>query len=84
MRWHKISRIPGPHLVNFLWWLAANHFWRWWDARVRGLRPDLVYTAGTNCWDSKLISVHIVFAEFVRMAEPELRFSVNPFRFGLD
>jgi glycosyltransferase involved in cell wall biosynthesis len=81
MRWHRIPRLPGPHLLNFLWWLAANHLWRWWDAHVRGLRPDLVYTAGTNCWDADLISVHIVFAEFVRMAEPELRFSANPVRF---
>jgi glycosyltransferase involved in cell wall biosynthesis len=79
MRWHKIPRLPGPHLLNFLWWLAANHLWRWWDAR--GFRPDLVYTAGTNCWDADLISVHIVFAEFVRMAEPELRLSANPVRF---
>jgi glycosyltransferase involved in cell wall biosynthesis len=81
MRWHKIPCVPGPHLLNFLWWLAANHLWRWWDARVRGLQTDLVYTAGTNCWDADLISVHIVFAEFVRMAEPELRFSANPVRF---
>ena len=81
MRWHKIPRLPGPHLLNFLWWLAANHLWRWWDAGVRGLRPDLVYTAGTNCWDADLISVHIVFAEFVRMAEPELHFNANPVRF---
>jgi glycosyltransferase involved in cell wall biosynthesis len=81
MRWHKIPRLPGPHLVNFLWWLAANHLWRWWDAHARGLKPDLVYTAGTNCWDADLISVHIVFAEFVRMAEPELRFRGNPVRF---
>jgi UDP-glucose:(heptosyl)LPS alpha-1,3-glucosyltransferase len=81
MHWHKIPRVPGPHLLNFLWWLAANRLWRWWDARVRGLRPGLVYTAGTNCWDADLISVHIVFAEFVRLAEPELRFRANPFRF---
>lgn len=81
MRWHKIPRLPGPHLVNFVWWLAANHLWRWWDARVRGLRPDLVYTAGTNCWNADLISVHIVFAEFVRLAKPELRFGANPIRF---
>lgn len=81
MRWHKIPRLPGPHLLNFLWWLAANHLWRWWDAHARGLKPDLVYTAGTNCWDADLISVHIVFAEFVRMAEPELRFRANPVRF---
>jgi glycosyltransferase involved in cell wall biosynthesis len=83
MRWHRIPRVPGPHLLNFLWWLAANHLWRWWDARVRGLPPDLVYTAGTNCWDADLISVHIVFAEFVRLAAPELRFSTNPVRFWL-
>lgn len=81
MCWHRIPRFPGPHIVNFLWWLAANHLWRWWDAHARGLKPDLVYTAGTNCWDADLISVHIVFAEFVRLAEPELRFGANPVRF---
>lgn len=81
MRWHRIPKIPGPHLANFLWWLAANHVWRWWDARVRGQRPDLVYTAGTNCWDADLISVHIVFAEFMRMSEHELSFLGNPVRF---
>jgi UDP-glucose:(heptosyl)LPS alpha-1,3-glucosyltransferase len=81
MRWHRIPRIPGPHILNFLWWLAANHFWRWWDAHVHGLWPDLVYTAGTNCWNADLISVHIAFAEFVRMSEHELRFLGNPVRF---
>ena len=81
MRWHRIPSIPGPHLLNFLWWLAANHLWRWWDASVRGLRPDLVYTAGTNCFDADLISVHIVFAEFVRQAVAELRLAGNPVRF---
>ena len=81
MHWHRIPQIPGPHLLNFLWWLAANHLWRWWDAHFRGLHCDLVYTAGTNCWDADLISVHIVFAEFVRMAEPELRLRGNPLRF---
>ena len=81
MRWHRIPQIPGPHLINFLWWLFANHAWRWWDAHASGLRPDLVYTAGTNCWDADLISIHIVFAEFVRMSEHELRFRGSPLRF---
>jgi glycosyltransferase involved in cell wall biosynthesis len=81
MRWHRVPKIPGPHLLNFLWWLAANHLWRWWDSRVQGLRPDLVYTAGTNCWDADLISVHIVFAEFVRLSQHELSFLANPLRF---
>ncbi len=81
MKWHRIPRIPGPHLVNFLWWFAANHLWRWWDARFRGLRHDIVYTAGTNCLDADLVSVHIVFAEFFRQVEPELRLLGNPLRF---
>ena len=81
MRWHRIPTIPGPHLINFLWWFAANHLWRWWDARFRGLRHDIVYTAGTNCLDADLVSVHIVFAEFFRQVEPELKLSRNPVRF---
>jgi UDP-glucose:(heptosyl)LPS alpha-1,3-glucosyltransferase len=81
MHWHRIPEIPGPHLINFIWWLVANHLWRWWDSHVNGLPFELVYTAGTNCWDADLISVHIVFAEFVRMAEPELRLVGNPIRF---
>jgi UDP-glucose:(heptosyl)LPS alpha-1,3-glucosyltransferase len=80
-RWHRIPQLPGPHLINFLWWLAANHVWRWWDAHVRGIQCDLVYTAGTNCWDADLISIHIVFAEFVRLAAPELKLLGNPIRF---
>jgi glycosyltransferase involved in cell wall biosynthesis len=81
MRWHWIPRIPGPHVVNFLWWFAANHLWRWWDARFRGLHHDIVYTAGTNCLDADLISVHIVFAKYFRQVAPELKFFGNPIRF---
>jgi glycosyltransferase involved in cell wall biosynthesis len=81
MRWHRIPRIPGPHVINFLWWFAANHLWRWWDSRFRGLRHDIVYTAGTNCLNADLVSVHIVFAEFFRQVEPELKLSGNPLRF---
>jgi glycosyltransferase involved in cell wall biosynthesis len=81
MRWHRIPRIPGPHLINFLWWFAANHAWRWWDGRFRGLRHDIVYTAGTNCLNADLVSVHIVFAEFFRQVEPELNLSGHPLRF---
>jgi glycosyltransferase involved in cell wall biosynthesis len=81
MRWHRIPRISGPHLINFLWWFAANHLWRWWDGRFRGLRHDIVYTAGTNCLNADLVSVHIVFAEFFRHVEPELKLSGHPVRF---
>jgi glycosyltransferase involved in cell wall biosynthesis len=81
MWWHRIPRLPGPHLLNFVWWLFANHTWRWWDSRFRGLQADLVFTAGTNCWNADIISVHIVFAEFVQQTAKELRFRSNPLRF---
>jgi len=71
LTWHRIPKIPGPHLVNFLWWLTANHVWRWYDHRFRGFAHDLVFTAGTNCLDADAISIHIVFAEFVRQVRSE-------------
>src|SRR5438477_208562 len=73
----RIPKIPGPHLANFLWWFGANHLWRWWDRRFRGLHPDLVFTPGTNCLDADAVSVHIVFAEFYRRVQPELRLRSN-------
>lgn len=71
--WHRIPKLPGPHLFNFLWWIAANHLWRAWDRRVRGLRHDVVFTPGCNCLDADAVSVHIVFAEYARKLEEELR-----------
>src|SRR5271155_169458 len=77
LTWHRIPKIPGPHLVNFLWWLCANHAWRWWARRIRGIPHHLVFTAGTNCLDADAISTHIVFAEFQRQVRPELSFGRN-------
>jgi glycosyltransferase involved in cell wall biosynthesis len=77
LTWHRIPKIPGPHLLNFIWWLGANHAWRWWDRRFRGISHDLVFNAGTNCLDADAISIHIVFAEFERQVRPELAFSRN-------
>ena len=54
-----------------------DHAWRWWHRRVRGIAHDLVFTAGTNCLDADAISIHIVFAEFVRQVRPELAFGRN-------
>lgn len=64
VNWHKIPRLPGPHLLNYLWWLFANHAWRAWDRRFRGIHADLVFSPGINCLDADVISVHIVFAEY--------------------
>ena len=66
--WHRIPKLPGPHLFNFLWWFAANHIWRAVDS-LRGLKHDLVYSPGINCFDADVISVHIVFAEYLRQLQ---------------
>jgi glycosyltransferase involved in cell wall biosynthesis len=78
--WHRVPRLPGPHLFGFLWWLAANHFFRAWDRRFRGLQYDVVYSPGPNCLDADVISVHILFAEYVRRAEPKISFTRNSVR----
>ena len=77
---HRIPKLPGPHLLNFLWWFAANHWRRWRDSRSKGLHFDLVYSPGTNCLDADAVTIHIVFAEFVRRVGRELKFRRNPVR----
>ena len=79
--WHRIPKLPGPHILNFLWWFAANHLWRGWDRRVRGLHHDVVFSPGVNCLDADVISVHIVFAEFLQRVRSELKFKRNSVRF---
>lgn len=76
--WHRIPRMRGPHLLNYLWWFAANHLWRAWHRRFRGLGYDVVFSPGVNCLDADVISVHIVFAEVRRRLSKELRFTGNP------
>jgi len=76
--WHRIPKLSGPHLLNFLWWLAANRLWRYWDGRFRGLRHDLVFSAGANCLDADAICVHIVFAEYTRQVRGGMSFLRNP------
>ncbi len=75
---HRIPELPGPHLFNYIWWFAANRLRRACDAWFRGLKHDLIYAPGINCFDADVISVHIVFAEFYRRVKPGLRFSSSP------
>ena len=70
--WHKVSDVPGPHLLKYLWWFFANHWQRWRDRRSGRVRPDLVYSPGINCLDADVIVVHIVFHAFYERVRPEL------------
>lgn len=78
VQWHRVPSLPGPHLLGFLWWLVANHATRWWRQKERRFRYDLVFSPGINCFDADAIAVHIVFAEFLRQALPNLQFSKYP------
>ena len=66
IHWHKISKFPGPHIFNYLWWFISNQLRRKWDTYVAGLRYDVTFSPGINCLDADVISVHVVFAELLR------------------
>lgn len=76
--WRHVPALPGPHLISYCWWFLANHFWRWWDRTLGGLKPELTYTPGINCLDADVISVHIVFGEFYRRVRHTLNLGANP------
>jgi glycosyltransferase involved in cell wall biosynthesis len=77
IHWHRVPALPGPHLLSYVWWLAANSIVRWWSRTYLDLTPDLIYSPGINCRDMDLISVHIVFAEFHQQVEKKLRLLSN-------
>lgn len=78
--WHKVSDVPGPHLLRYLWWFFANQWQRWRDQRADRVRPDLVYSPGINCLDADVIVVHIVFREFYHQVKSELALRRVPLR----
>jgi UDP-glucose:(heptosyl)LPS alpha-1,3-glucosyltransferase len=78
--WHRVSRLPGPHLFNFLWWFVVNGVQRHRDERSKNIQFDIVFSPGPNCLDADAVTVHIVFAEFVRRVRSELKFMRNPVR----
>jgi glycosyltransferase involved in cell wall biosynthesis len=61
--WHRVPALGGPHLFAYIWWLCANRFQRWRDAKFRGISPDVVYSPGVNCLDADVVSVHVLFSK---------------------
>jgi UDP-glucose:(heptosyl)LPS alpha-1,3-glucosyltransferase len=78
--WHKVPSIPGPHLLQYIFWFFANRLCRWWDAAFRNARYDLLYSPGINATDADAISVHVVFHEFYRQVLPQLHFRSAPLK----
>jgi glycosyltransferase involved in cell wall biosynthesis len=78
IRWYKVSDIPAPHLLKFLWWFFSNRSARKSVLKRLEDRPSLVYSPGINCLDADAISVHIVFHEFYARVRHELAFLKVP------
>lgn len=78
MYWHKVPGIPGPHLLQYIFWFFANTAWRWWDGKFRGRKYDLSYSPGINAGHVDAITVHIVFHAFYRQVISELAFRRTP------
>jgi UDP-glucose:(heptosyl)LPS alpha-1,3-glucosyltransferase len=78
IHWHRVPALPAPHVVKYVWWLAANSVVRWWNGMYRRSRADLVYSPGINCLDADIIAVHIVFGEFQQRVEKTNRLLSNP------
>lgn len=76
--WHRIPKLPLPHLLDFLWWLAACHLWLGWHHRFRGSRYDLIFSSGANYPGADVMCVHILFAEYVRQVRLETSLLRNP------
>jgi glycosyltransferase involved in cell wall biosynthesis len=72
IRWYRVSDIPAPHLLKFLWWFFANRTARKSALKRLENRPLLVYSPGINCMDANAITVHIVFHEFYARVRHEL------------
>jgi len=78
--WHRISDIPGPHLLKYVWWFFANQIRRWRDRQSGKVCTQLTYSPGINCLDSDVIVVHIVFHEFYAQVRSELALNRTPLR----
>jgi glycosyltransferase involved in cell wall biosynthesis len=78
--WHRVSRLRGPHLLQYLWWFFANRFRRRSDARTEKFKADITYSPGINCADADVIVVHIVFHEFYKRVRAELNLLHVPLR----
>jgi len=69
--WHKVPRIPGPHVAQFLAWMFLNGFLRWWHTTLGGASYDLVFSPGINCLHPDVVIVHALFHRLKELAREE-------------
>ncbi len=71
--WHRIPGPARPHLFAFLWWYMANRYAQRHYQRRTGEKFNLVYSAGINCSDADVISVHVLFSELCERSRAHRR-----------
>ena len=74
--WHRVTKIPGPHLFQYLWWFLANSFAR---RRARARETTAItFSPGINAFGVDVIAVHIVFHAFYHQAIGQLQLAKAP------
>ena len=69
--WHRVPRLPGPHLLEFVGWLAANNLLRLWHRLLRTAPFDLVISPGINSLDADVVVVHALFHRLQEMSQEQ-------------
>lgn len=75
--WHRVPRIPGPHVLQFLAWVILNSIQRRWDSFRSRIRYDLVLSPGINCVHADVVIVHAVFHRLHELASEDVDTSVD-------
>jgi len=61
IRWHRVAKFPGPHILKFLGWLFLNKRTRERNSRSSRQAADVIFSPGINALDADVILVHAVF-----------------------
>jgi UDP-glucose:(heptosyl)LPS alpha-1,3-glucosyltransferase len=69
--WHKVPSVGGPHLLQFVTWIAANGFLRSYYRIFRNTSFDLVLSPGINCLNADVVIIHALFHRLRELALAE-------------
>lgn len=81
--WHRVPSTPGPHLLQFIGWLAANSLLRWLDRVLRRAPVDIVVSPGINSLGADAVMVHALFHRLQEIAQeksPDTNVRAGAFR----
>ena len=77
IRWHRVSRFPGPLLLEFRGWLWLNRRARLREASRNGKTPDVIFSPGINALDADLILVHVIFHRLAELQNARDRWGLR-------